>query len=53
LCEGCISLSNTEGLLPAEKTFDIQVNKNSLVSALKGKNKGKYIRLEYLIGDKP
>ncbi len=46
LCKRCISLSNAEGLLPTEKEVLYSDKHSSLVSARKGKNKGKYIRLE-------
>ena len=53
LCEGCISLSKTERLLPAEKQFHIPIIVLSLVSAHKGKKKGKYIGIEHKTGEKP
>ena len=51
-CEGCISLSNAEGLLPAEKAF-LYSGRVLLFSAHKGKNKGKYIRFEHKTDIKP
>ena len=52
LCEGCISLSNAEGLLPAEKAF-LYSGKVFIFSAHKGKNKGKYIRVAHKTDIKP
>ncbi len=53
LCEGCISLSSAEDLLPIEKTVLHFRQRVSLVSARKGKNKGNYIRLEPETGETP
>jgi len=44
---------NTEGILLAEKEVLYSDKHISLVSACKGKNKGKYIRVEHLIGGMP
>ena len=44
LCERCISLSNTGCFYPPKNSF-FKKQKLSLVSAYKGRNKGKYIRL--------
>ncbi len=51
LCRGCISLSNAESLFPVEKEVLYSDKYISLVSAHKGKNKGKYIRLEDKTGE--
>ena len=53
LCEGCISLSSAEGLLPTEKAVWHFRQRVSLVSARKGKNKGKTIRQEHKTGETP
>ena len=47
ICARGVFRSSAEDLLPAKKQFSVRIN-GSLVSACKGKNKGKYIRFEHL-----
>ncbi len=53
LFEECISLSNAEGLLPAEKEVWHLDRNFPLVLTYKGKTKGKYIRLRHKTGETP
>ncbi len=53
LCKGCISLSTAESLFLTEKEVLYSDKQLSLVSARKGKNKEKYIRLEHKTGETP